>query len=323
MADWEVHLGNNINNIPNLDDESIRTVITSPPYFGLRNYGDGDEEIGLEETPEEFVSNLCDVFDALKPKLTDDGTMWINLGDTYASNVSEGVKKFGSTNFQETRPGRQNVKQPKRKITGDLKPKDLIGIPWMFAFEMRKRGWYLRQDIIWSKANALPESVTDRCTKSHEYIFLFSKKQNYHFNYEAIKEKAARLQNKADTLIHDESKPEKEDGKWVDDGTRRKRSVWNVPVAAGEAIGTEHYATYPVALIDPCILAGSEVGDLVCDPFNGSGTTGVVSLEHDRNYVGFELYKNFEHIYTKRLNEAKNRNKQNLTSAANSDLWEW
>ncbi len=321
---WNVLLGDNRETIKKLDDNSVQTVITSPPYFALRKYGDSSDEIGIEETPEDYINNLCNVFDEIKPKLKEDGTLWVNLGDTYASNVSEGIKKFGSKNFQETRPGRQNVKQPGRKITGDLKPKDLIGAPWMFAFEMRKRGWYLRQDIIWSKNNPLPESVEDRCTKSHEYIFLFSKNQDYYFDYESITEKSTstakdkkkEISKVAKSFSFDdlenenpvEKEPEeKKDNEvvWVPNGTRRKRSVWEVPVSCGEAIGIQHFATYPKELVLPCVLAGSKPGDLVLDPFNGSGTTGVVAMENGRNYIGCELNQEFESIYTKRLSEAK------------------
>lgn len=319
---WNVLLGDNRETIKKLADDLFRTVITSPPYFGLRRYGDSDDEIGIEETPEDYISNMCDVFDEIKPKLKDDGTLFVNLGDTYSSNVSEGVKKFGSKNFQETRPGRQNVKQPKRKITGDLKPKDLIGIPWMFAFEMRRRGWYLRQDIIWSKNNPLPESVEDRCTKSHEYIFLLSKQPDYYFNYEALVEKSTTLlKTKKETskvvksisfeeLDSDVPEPEeevKDEVNWVPTGTRRKRSVWEVPVSCGEAIGVQHFATYPKELVLPCVLAGSEPGDYILDPFNGSGTTGIVAMENGRHYVGCELNQEFEMIYTTRLAEAKRR----------------
>lgn len=307
MSDWKIIVGNNVDNIPQLEDKSIRTVITSPPYYGLRNYGGGEDEIGLEETPEEYIEKLCLVFDKLMPKVSDDGTMWVNLGDTYASNVSEGVKKFGNADSF----GRKTVDyiQPSRKITGDCKPKDMIGIPWMFAFAMRKRGWYLRQEIIWLKKNCMPESVTDRCTKAHEQIFLFSKSQNYYFDIDAIKEKA------------DSGK--KRISNWECDGTRRKRSVWDIPVASSETMDNEHFAVYPKDLVEPCVLAGSAKGDLVCDPFSGSGTTGVVALENDRNYVGFELNADFEKIYTKRLNKAKEFNGQDITVGDMANLFEW
>lgn len=337
--DWKVHLGKNVDNIKLLDDNSVRTVVTSPPYYRLRRYGDSDEEIGTEETPEEFVESLCKVFDEIRPKLKEDGTLWVNLGDTYASNVSEGVKKFGSADFQAERPGRQNVAQPGRKLTGDLKRKDLIGIPWLFAFAMRKRGWYLRQDVIWSKTNPMPESCTDRCTKSHEYIFLFSKNEEYYFNHDAIREDAESnkdavnkkkkpkdvlmscfddsgevLSKTNDEILLEKKKIEEVAGKtWTHDGKRNKRSVWEVNTSGGE-IGpdNEHVATYPEALVSPCILSCSEPGDIVIDPFNGSGTTGVVALKLNRNYVGFELYETFERIYTKRLNGAKEQNEQDL-----------
>ncbi len=318
---WKVLLGDNRTTLKKLKDESVQTVITSPPYFALRRYGESDDEIGIEETPEEYISNLCDVFDEIKPKLKDDGTMFVNLGDTYSSNVTEGVKKFGSKNFQETRPGRQNVKQPGRKISEGMKSKDMIGIPWMFAFEMRRRGWYLRQDIIWDKPNPMPESVEDRCTKAHEYIFLLTKSPEYYFDYQAIQEKSdTPLKEKKKEVIkskvysfdeiEEEAPTVSEEKKentvvWVPTGTRRKRSVWTVPVSCGEAIGINHFATYPKDLVIPCVLAGSKPGDLVLDPFNGSGTTGVVAMENGRHYVGCELNEEYVEIYKMRLNEAQ------------------
>lgn len=307
MRKWTVHQGNNIDNFNKLEDGSIKTVVTSPPYFGLRTYGESDEEHGKEETPEEFVENLCQMFDALKPKLADDGTMWVNLGDTYAGNVTEGIKTFGNKESF----GRRTIdyKQPKRSVGTDSKPKDLEGIPWLFAFAMKARGWYLRQDIIWSKNNPMPESVTDRCTKSHEYIFLFSKRKEYFFDFEAIKEPAIS--------------GKKNMSGWECDGTRRKRSVWDVAIASTETLDNEHFAVYPTALVIPCVLAGSAVGDLVCDPFNGSGTTGVVALQNDRNYVGFELYESFKEIYTKRLNGALEKNSCDFGSEANAGLFEF
>jgi len=308
MATWKVIVGDNAGTIPTIDNNTIKTVITSPPYYGLRNYGGGKGEIGLEKTPEEYIENLCLVFDAIHPKLTEDATMWVNIGDTYASNVAEGIKKFGNAESF----GRKTIdyKQPGRKISGDCKPKDMIGIPWMFAFAMRARGWYLRQEIIWEKNNCLPESVMDRCTKTHEPIFLFSKSSSYFFDVEAIKESAKTGKKKIA-------------GGWEQDGTRRKRSVWNIPVACSETLDNEHFAVYPKALVEPCVLAGSAPGDLVCDPFNGSGTTGVVALENNRNYIGFELNKDFEKIYTKRLNDAQCFNKQDITNGEVSKLFSW
>jgi DNA modification methylase len=319
---WKVLLGDNRETIKKIEDNTVQTVITSPPYFGLRRYGDSNDEIGIEETPEAYISNLCNVFDEIHPKLKDDGTLFVNLGDTYSSNVSEGIKKFGSKNFQEERPGRQNVKQPGRKITGDLKPKDLIGIPWMFAFEMRRRGWYLRQDIIWDKPNPMPESVEDRCTKSHEYIFLLTKSPDYYFDFKSITEKSETpLKEKKKTIkinnfsfddlenfsnvVVDDIEGKLKETVWEPDGTRRKRSVWSVPASCGEAIGIQHFATYPVKLVDPCVKAGSKVNDIILDPFNGSGTTGVVAMEQGRHYIGCELNQEFEKIYTIRLSEAQ------------------
>lgn len=324
---WKVLQGNNKETIRTLEDESIQTVVTSPPYFGLRSYGGNEmsaDEMGNEETPEEFCDSLCDLFDIIKPKLKENGTMWVNLGDTYAQNVSEGIKKFGNPESF----GRKTIEyaQPKRKITGDLKQKDLIGIPWMFAFEMRKRGWYLRQDIIWQKNNPTPESVKDRCTKSHEYIFLFSKSPHYYFDYDSIREECISKTD-GQRIGRKENIPgygrQDTGNKWIGDGKRNKRSVWEVPVAASQTIGIEHFAVYPEELILPCILAGAGPGDVVFDPFNGSGTTGVVALKNDRNYIGCELYDKFKPIYEKRLNEAKQKNSQDLLSEANAELFDF
>ena len=244
---WKVLQGDNRDTIKTLEDNSIQTVISSPPYWAQRIYSDSELEIGIEETPEEYIKSLCDVFDAILPKLKDDGTLWINLGDTYASNAKEGIKKFGSKDFQEEHKNK-SIKVPGRKLSGNLKPKDLVGVPWMFAFEMRARGWWLRQDILWSRANPIPESVEDRCTKSHEYIFLLSKSPDYYFDFNAIKEKASTtLKDKKkakvkslsfDELENDKEEVKEEDGKsWEPDGTRRKRSVWEVPAACSEAVG--------------------------------------------------------------------------------------
>jgi DNA modification methylase len=252
-------------------DEKARMCVTSPPYYGLRNYGDEEYQIGLEQTPEDYIEQLVNVFKEVKNVLTDDGTCWVNVGDSYY-NYRPGrgqglVKQTVSNNKQDLPdmcPRRGN------KLEG-LKEKDLIGIPWMFAFAMRADGWYLRQDIIWNKPNPMPESVRDRCTKAHEYIFLFSKSQNYYFDVDAIKEP-----------------------------TRRKRSVWNIQKKPYKGA---HFAVYPPDLIEPCIKAGSEEGDIVLDPFMGSGTTAMVAKSLGRDYIGCELHEDYGNLIQKRVAE--------------------
>ena len=250
-------------------DEKARMCVTSPPYYGLRDYGGEDSQIGQEESPEEYIQRLVEVFREVRNNLTEDGTLWVNIGDSYY-NYRPG-KAYPK---QTVASNRQDLPEysPKRsnKLDG-YKEKDLIGIPWMFAFAMRADGWYLRQDIIWSKPNPMPESVRDRCTKSHEYIFLFSKSQNYYFDVDAIKEP-----------------------------TRRKRSVWNVQTKPYKGA---HFAVYPPELIEPCIKAGSKKGDVVLDPFMGSGTTAMVAKSLGRHYLGCELNTDYGNLIQKRVEE--------------------
>ena len=254
-------------------DEKARMCVTSPPYYGLRNYGDEENQIGLEQSPEEFIEELVKVFREVRNVLEDDGTCWVNIGDSYYNyrpGKGQGLAKQSVSNTKQDLPD----VCPRRgnRIRG-LKEKDLIGIPWMFAFAMRADGWYLRQDIIWNKPNPMPESVRDRCTKAHEYMFLFSKNQNYYFDVDAIKEP-----------------------------TRRKRSVWNVQVRPYKG---SHFAVYPPDLIEPCIKAGSEVGDIVLDPFMGSGTTAMVAKSLGRDYIGCELHEDYGNLIKKRVLEYK------------------
>jgi DNA modification methylase len=252
-------------------DEKARMCVTSPPYYGLRNYGDEEYQIGLEQTPEDYIEQLVNVFKEVKNVLTDDGTCWVNVGDSYYNyrpGRGQGLVKQTVSNNKRDLPDMC----PRRgnKLEG-LKEKDLIGIPWMFAFAMRADGWYLRQDIIWNKPNPMPESVRDRCTKAHEYIFLFSKSQNYYFDVDAIKEP-----------------------------TRRKRSVWNIQKKPYKGA---HFAVYPPDLIEPCIKAGSEEGDIVLDPFMGSGTTAMVAKSLGRDYIGCELHEDYGNLIQKRVTE--------------------
>ena len=252
-------------------DEKARMCVTSPPYYGLRNYGDEENQIGLEQSPEEFIEELVKVFREVRNVLEDDGTCWVNIGDSYYNyrpGKGQGLAKQSVSNTKQDLPD----VCPRRgnRIRG-LKEKDLIGIPWMFAFAMRADGWYLRQDIIWNKPNPMPESVRDRCTKAHEYMFLFSKNQNYYFDVDAIKEP-----------------------------TRRKRSVWNVQVRPYKG---SHFAVYPPDLIEPCVLAGSEENDIVLDPFMGSGTTAMVAKSLGRDYIGCELHEDYGNLIQKRVAE--------------------
>ena len=254
-----------------------RMCVTSPPYYGLRNYGGEEDQIGLEQTPEEYVDNLVKVFREVRNCLTDDGTCWVNLGDSYYNyrpGKGQAIHKQSVSKTNQDLPS--TCARRGNKLEG-LKEKDLIGIPWMFAFAMRADGWYLRQDIIWNKPNPMPESVRDRCTKSHEYIFLFSKSQNYYFDVDAIKEPTV-------------------DGK----GLKRKKTVWEVKTKPYKGA---HFAVYPPELIEPCIRAGSEEGDIVLDPFMGSGTTALVSKSLQRHYLGCELHEEYGKLIQKRLSE--------------------
>lgn len=292
--------GDSLEMLKTLPDCSVDCCVTSPPYYGLRDYG-VDGQIGLEDTPEHFVDRLKDVFSEVRRVLKPDGTCWVNLGDSYAGNNSR------------TSTGRAGMGLERETICHRVggKTKDLIGIPWMVAFALREDGWYLRQDIIWAKSNPMPESVTDRCTKSHEYIFLLSKSPKYYFDNEAIKEGAktkatARDKNKegykADYAKGDRFSP----GKRVygADGRRNKRDVWRVPV---QPVKEAHFATFPEKLIEPCILAGCKQGGVVLDPFFGSGTTGIVAERYGRDYIGIELNPEYVKIAERRLNGVQMR----------------
>lgn len=277
-----------------LSDGIADMCVTSPPYYGLRDYG-VNGQIGLEETAEEYIEKLVNVFREVKRVLKDDGTLWVNIGDSYAGNCSR------------TSTGRAGMGLKREGIYSrkDAKPKDLIGIPWMLAFALRNDGWYLRQDIIWSKPNPMPEPVKDRCVKSHEYLFLLSKSQQYYFDYEAIQEDAIWKDDKRNgkgRLAYDGKRMDGEDNHAQQSfvkisDKRNKRDVWTVtPSHVKEA----HFATFPEDLIEPCILAGCKSGGVVLDPFFGSGTTGRVCTKLGRNYIGIELNPNYIEISKKR-----------------------
>ena len=286
--------------LPAFIDEA-RMCVTSPPYYGLRDYGGEDKQIGMEETPEEYIQQLVEVFRLVRDNLTDDGTLWVNIGDSYYNYRSDG--NYPKQTVSKTRQDLP-TKTPVRgnKLEG-LKSKDLIGIPWMLAFALRADGWYLRQDIIWHKPNPMPESVKDRCTKAHEYIFLLSKNKNYYYNNEAIKEPAK-----------DWGTRDRSNGKYHNPGSglaphsgltksyerKNKRSVWSVTKKPYKGA---HFAVFPPELIEPCILAGSEPGDIILDPFMGSGTTAMVAKQHDRYYMGCELHEDYGSLIKNRVPE--------------------
>ena len=315
MSDFRVIVGDCIEGMRTLPDQSVHTCVTSPPYFGLRDYGMAGQ-IGLEDTPDAFVARLVDVFREVRRVLRDDGTLWLNLGDSYAAQRGgthqpaetlaggKGGKTAEGANVNRDRHDGYN---PTRNASGiGLKPKDLIGIPWRVAFALQADGWYLRQDIIWHKPNPMPESVTDRCTKAHEYLFLLSKSARYYFDAEAIKEPATfgggRGQSSGDYSLGTGTRNDQgrhlSGGFANDTGTRNRRSVWTV---ATKPFAGAHFATFPPDLIEPCILAGSPVGGTVLDPFGGSGTTAGVAMKHGRNAVLCELNPEYAALMADRI----------------------
>jgi len=281
----------------------VQTCVTSPPYFGLRDYGHNGQ-IGLEETVDDYVAAIVDVFKHVWKILQDDGTLWLNLGDSYYNyrpGKGQSLVKQTVSNTDQDLP--QSCARRGNKQAG-LKEKDLIGIPWRVAFALQADGWYLRQDIIWHKPNPMPESMKDRCTKNHEYIFLLTKKPKYYFDNEAIKEPV-----KEDWGTRDRS-----DGKYHNEGSglsphsgleksydmANKRSVWTVTTKPFKGA---HFAVYPPELIEPCIIAGSKVGDIVLDPFMGSGTTAAVAQRLNRSYLGCELNEDYKVLQKERLKQ--------------------
>tara|TARA_R100000655_G_C2960684_1_gene188831 strand:- start:114 stop:1079 length:966 start_codon:yes stop_codon:yes gene_type:complete len=284
-----------------LDDESVQCVVTSPPYWGLRDYG-VDDQLGLEATPEEFVENMVDVFREVKRVLRNDGTLWLNLGDSYfGGGRGDDSKLRGSHKGQGTYDSMKSSKPDWNKVKG-LKPKDLVGIPWRVALALQADGWYLRSDIIWNKPNPMPESVADRPTKSHEYIFLLTKSAKYFYDHEAIKEKgeypagtkaAKGSAKRYSTDLVNSRPPEYK----VYDGLRNKRSVWKITT---KPYKEAHFATFPEELPETCIKAGTQKGDVVLDIFAGSGTTLRVASKLGRKGIGIELNPEYIKILKKR-----------------------
>jgi DNA modification methylase len=306
------------------DGVKAQMCVTSPPYFGLRDYGH-DGQIGLESTPEAYIAAMVEVFRCVRDVLADDGTLWLNIGDSYASMQRSGKKESpGVGAKQEMPPIRTKIRWGKGGGTnffwriptenyGDIKPKDLIGIPWMLAFALRADGWYLRQDIIWHKPNPMPESVRDRCTKAHEYLFLLSKSDRYFFDSEAMKEPATNAGKRVTLGAKSFAKGQAAGRGIAHTGngladfydvpeTRNRRSVWTV---ATRPYKGAHFATFPPALIEPCILAGSRPNDIVLDPFMGSGTTAQVALQHGRQYLGCELNPSYDALQQQRVSNVQ------------------
>lgn len=271
---FKLLVGDAIEQLKTLPDKSINTCVTSPPYYGLRDYGI-DNQIGLEETPDDYIERVVDVFREVKRVLRDDGILWVNIGDTY-----NGSKK-GNTEIYKHKSCSDANQNFKKKLWDGAKPKDLIGIPWMLAFALRADGWYLRQDVIWAKKNPMPEPVKDRCTRSHEYVFMLTKSKKYWFDHEAMQEDAVSRS-----------------GAGAKYGKRNKRDVWNCSVAITKEA---HFAVFPKELIEPCILAGCPENGLVLDPFSGSGTSGIVAVNNSRNFIGVELNHEYISITERRV----------------------
>ena len=265
-------IGSSLEKLKELPSNHVQCIVTSPPYWGLRDY-DNDEQLGQEDTPEKFVSNLADIFEEGMRVLRDDGTSWINIGDTYFG--AKGGAWIGDNSITTEETGTEyRIKKKAPPIHKYLKIKDLAGVPWKFAIEMQKRGWYLRQDIIWHKPVPMPESVNDRLQKSHEHIFLFSKKKNYYFDTMAI----AKPSVDGDRLV-------------------RLQDVWSIPTSNYQGA---HFAVFPQKLPELCIKAGTKEGDIVLDPFMGSGTTAYVAQRLSRKWIGIELNPEYAKIIKER-----------------------
>jgi DNA modification methylase len=332
MTDWRIIDGDCRDALRSLDAGSVHTCVTSPPYYGLRDYGHGDGQdwaaveymmpggtvavpamtcaLGLEPTPDAFVGHLLAVFRDVRRVLRDDATVWLNLGDSYAgSSMTGGVGNGSLAGTQQGQAKGGDVRFASKRNDG-CKPKDLLGIPWLVAFALRADGWYLRSEIIWHKPNPMPESVTDRPTKSHEQVFLLSKRPTYYYDADAIRE-AQTPESLADHLRRPPSErsngaaPDRGPGDQglrqngvMTSGQRNKRSVWTI---ATQPYAGAHFATFPPKLIEPCILAGCPEGGTVLDPFAGAGTTGMVALRHGRSFTGIELNPEYAELARDRI----------------------
>lgn len=303
-----------------LPDGIVQTCITSPPYWGLRDYG-CEGQIGLEASVDEWVAKMVEVFAEVRRVLREDGVLWLNLGDAYAhSGPCGGESPDGPRASRET--DRQKQSLMGYRVPSGLKPKDLIGQPWRVAFALQNDGWYLRSDIIWAKPNPMPESVTDRPTKSHEYLFLMSKSQRYFYDADAVREPHTQaLKDGVEPIAdwrsdkHGGNKNEFHENPRYLGGVRNrmpgyygnilgrnKRTVWTIPT---EAYPEAHFATFPQKLVEPCILAGSKYGDTILDPFMGSGTTALVALRLNRHFLGCDLNPEYVEMANKRISEVQ------------------
>ena len=306
-----IHVGDALDVLRTLPDESVQTCITSPPYYGLRDYG-CDGQIGLEKTIDKYVQRLVSVFCEVQRVLRDDGTLWLNLGDSYANNGSSQPQTQiphnpQSEGYHRNEPNKQaSGHGHKRSIPNGLKPKDLIGIPWRVAFALQADGWWLRQDIIWHKPNPMPESVKDRPTSAHEHIFLLAKSKRYFYDLEAIREapkpgNTGRVRAPSKHKSHvDGSGYVQEERQYDEIKGANRRNVWSINT---KPYKQAHFAVYPPELIEPCVLAGSAEGDTVLDPFSGAGTTGVVALAKRRKYIGIELNPTYAEMAARRIRD--------------------
>lgn len=309
-------LGDALETVRTLPSESIDACITSPPYFGLRDYG-VDGQLGLERSPEEYIQRLVDVFREVRRVLRSCGTLWLVIGDSYAGSAkdrkADGTHHDGKPSKSSEYIGTSGGHLWRTNAPG-CKPKDLIGIPWMLAFALRADGWYLRQDIIWSKPNCMPESVRDRCTKSYEHIFLLAKSRQYYFDTDAIREPYTTGNRNGERRSYPNgcaSSYDKQNGHLTQYGSfaglplnpkgRNKRDVWAVNTANYHGA---HFAVFPEKLVEPCILAGAPSGGTVLDPFAGSGTTGVVAKRLGRNFIGIELNPEYRQLAEGRITAA-------------------
>ena len=288
---------------------SVQCVVTSPPYWGLRDYGEAGQ-LGLEKTPEEWVEKMASVFREVRRVLRDDGTAWVNMGDSYANISSGGGGAVDiRTDGRRTTPGDQvrGRQQGTNTMAPGLKPKDLCGMPWRLAFALQADGWYLRSDIIWAKPNPMPESCTDRPTKAHEYLFLLTKRAKYYYDADAVRERGKPERdgdNRGNGKAYDHRRT-------VDSGWSREyhanpygrnlRTVWNIPT---QAYPDAHFATFPEKLVEPCIKAGSMEGSTVLDPFCGSGTVGVVACQQGRDFIGIDLSADYLAMAERRIGKS-------------------
>ena len=318
MNGYSLMCGDSRSVLQTLPENSVHCCVTSPPYFNLRDYG-VNGQIGIEETPETYINALVEVFREVRRVLRPDGTAWVNIADTYAANRTY--------QLHDTRGTKDHTDSKGSKVPTGCKPKDMIGIPWMLAFALRDDGWYLRQDIIWQKPNCMPESVKDRCTKSHEHIFLLSKSPQYYFDAEAISEPIAESSKKRflqdiERQTGSNRQPGKTNGamkaamprfgrgkdgeqgvkEYVPILRRNKRDVWSISTKGFKGA---HFAVFPEELVEPCVFAGSPINGTVLDPFCGSGTVGVVSLKNGRDFIGIELNPAYVEIAQERIRRVK------------------